>query len=112
METGPDLAVDLRLLLLGGCLDLEEEEEESFDADGFSVLQRDRDQWMRREINGKGVHFWYTIRVFLEKETNYFDILQVSLETFSLARGSRQFAPWTAIMMVLVPLPIAGVGRV
>lgn len=112
METGPDLAVDFRLLLLGGCLDLEEEEEERFDADGFSVLQRDRDQWMRREINGKDVQCWYTIRVFLEKEINYFDILQVSLETFSLARGSCQFAPWTAITMVRVPLPIAGVGRV
>jgi len=43
METGPDLAVDFRLLLLDGCLALEGEEEERFDADGFLILQRVRD---------------------------------------------------------------------
>lgn len=38
METGPRLAVDFRLLLLVGCLDLEGEREDRFDADVLSVL--------------------------------------------------------------------------
>jgi len=112
METGLDLTVDFRLLLLDGCLVLEGEEEERFDADGFLILQRDRDQWMRGGLDDKDVQIRYAVRVLLEKKTDNFNILQVSLETLSLTRSPRQFALWTARVMEHILLPIVGVGGV
>lgn len=63
-------------------------------------------------FHDKDVQFWHTIRIFLEKEADDFDILEVSLKAFSLAKYSRQFAPRTTRMMECVPLLIAGVGDV
>ena len=63
-------------------------------------------------FDDKDVQIRYTIRVLLEKKTGDFDILQVSLEALSLARGPRQFALRTARVMEHVLLPIVGVGGV
>lgn len=90
------MAVDFRLLLLVGCPALEGEGEERFDVDGFSVLRRDRSQRVRGKFHDGDVQLRYTIRIFLEKETNDFDVLQVSLETRFLKECSRQSALWTA----------------
>ena len=82
-ETGFGLAVGLRLLLLVGCLALEGEDVEGPDADDLPTPQRDYGQCMR-ELHGKDAQFWYAIRVFLKKEANDLDVLQVSLEAVSL----------------------------
>jgi len=67
---------------------------------------------VRGVFDDKDVQIWYTIRVLLEKKTDDFDILQVSLETLSLARSPRQFALWTARVIEHILLPIFGVGGV
>jgi len=80
--TGPG---GFRLLLLIGCLAFGGGGGEGFDTDDLSAPQRDHGQYMRSELHSKDTQFWYTIRVFLEKEANDLDVLQVSFEGVSLA---------------------------
>jgi hypothetical protein len=73
---GPDLAANFRLLLL--CLILEGEEAERFDADGLSDLGKGHFH-SHDESYCKGIRFWDSIWVLLEKEANDLSILQVRL---------------------------------
>lgn len=45
-------------------------------------------QQMRGEFHFKDAQFWDTIGVFLEKEANDFDILQIRFQVFSLEKLS------------------------
>ena len=69
------LATDFRFLLLAGWLALEGEETEGFDTDGLPALQKDRCQRTRGEPCDIDIQFWYTIRVFFEKEANDLNVL-------------------------------------
>lgn len=59
-----------------------------FDTDDFSALQMNHCQQMRGEFHFKDAQFWDTIGVFLEKEANDFDILQIRFQVFSLEKLS------------------------
>jgi hypothetical protein len=112
MGNGPDLADDFRLLLLAGCLALEEEGMGDFNIDGLLALQMDLCQRIRGDYHSKDTQFWDTIWVFLEKEANDLNILQVRFQVFSLVKPLCEFSCRIVRMVVYAPSPNAGVEDV